>query len=59
MFPAKGTDSIEYPICLPKRHTMHSLVQIIKGGLRGIGVGVIAFMIIDVELSSMDLASLL
>lgn len=49
MLPSEGTDSIHHPLHLPERHTMHPLVQILKGSFHGIGIGVIAFMVIDVE----------
>lgn len=46
MLPSEGADCIHDPIYLPEGHTIHPLVQILKGGLHGIGVGVIAFVVI-------------
>lgn len=38
MFPAEDTDGIDDPIHLPEGHTMHSLVQILKGSFHGIRI---------------------
>ena len=46
MLPAKGTDRIHDSIHLPEGHTVHPLVQILKGNLDGIGVGIIALVVI-------------
>ena len=45
MLPAEGADGIHDPIHLPEWHTMHSLVQILKGSLTSIGVGIVAFRV--------------
>ena len=45
MLPAEGTDDIHDPIHFPEGHTVHSLVQILKGGFHGIGIGVVAFVV--------------
>ena len=49
VFPAEGTDSIDDPIHFPEGHTVHPLVQILKGCLHRISVGVVAFMVIGEE----------
>ena len=46
MFPTESADCIDNPIHFPERHTVHPLIQILKSGLDGIIVGVIAFMVI-------------
>lgn len=45
MLPAESADGIHDPIHLPERHTMHPMVQSLKGCLHGIGVGIITFMV--------------
>ena len=49
MFPTEGTNSIYDPIHFPEGHTVHLLVQILKGSLHGIRVGVVAFVVIGEE----------
>ena len=49
MLPAEGTDGIHDPIHLPQGHTVHPLVQIIKGGFHGMGVCVIALVVVAEE----------
>ena len=49
MLPAEGTDGIYDPIHLPEGHTVHSLIQILKGCLYSIRVGIVAFVVIDEE----------
>jgi len=49
MFPAEGADNIHDPIHFPQGHTVHPLVQILKGCLHGTGIGVIAFVVIAVK----------
>jgi len=49
VIPAQGTNGIHDPIHLPEGHTVHPLVQILKGCLHGIRVGVVAFVVIGEE----------
>ena len=49
MLPAEGTDGIDDPIHLPEGHTVHSLVQILKGSLDCIGGSIIALMVIGIK----------
>ena len=49
MLPTEGTDHINDPIHLAEWHAVHPLVQILKSSLHGIGIGVVALLVICKE----------
>ena len=46
MLPEESADGIHDPIHFTEGHTVHPLVEILKGGLHGIRVCVIAFSLV-------------